>query len=106
VDASPSSSLTLRTQRDSARAHQGAPAPFRSAIKLDQRRDRWRVRLLAWRLAVGLSPHFVRHFTPVVTKGKVQYLCVFLMLGTTFQQPEGTLNTCLRKAHQRTCAIA
>jgi hypothetical protein len=25
---------------------------------------------------------------------------VMLMLGTTFQQPEETLNTCLRKAHQ------
>jgi len=30
---------------------------------------------------------------------------VFLMVGTTFQQPEETLNTCLRKAHQRSCAI-
>jgi hypothetical protein len=27
-------------------------------------------------------------------------VCVFLMLGITFQQPEETLNTCLRKAHQ------
>src|SRR5262249_24057003 len=60
-----------------------------------------------WRgLAVGFSPPFVGDFTTVGTKGKVQYLCVFLMLGTTFQQPEKTLNTCLRKVHQRSCAIA
>src|SRR5262249_59202429 len=38
-------------------------------------------------------------------KGKVQRRCFFLMLSTTFQQPEGTLNTCLRKVRQQFCAF-
>src|SRR5262249_44512694 len=36
---------------------------------------------------------------------QVQYRCVFLILGTTCQQPEGTLNTCLRKVRERFCAF-
>jgi hypothetical protein len=39
---------------------------------------------------VGLSPHFVRHLTPVATNGRYNIAAFFLMLGATFDSRSDT----------------